>query len=443
MKITISVPKPCHADWAAMTPRQQGRHCAQCDHVVADLTRATDAELVALFTSDARPKCARFDPAQLDRALTNAPPPDRTLPVAAFTTLLALASGSEALAQQPPVPPAVGGAVVRTAPAPPVRMGEAAPTCIRPLKGKALMRPSDTAHTETRALQGDTITIPEPPPPPPKPHDPQVLGGMAMERTPPEELVTGQAIRHVGPASDSVAPISRTLEGTVLDARTEEPLPFVSVQVRGTSLGASTDFDGRYRLGLPADLDTGSVTLVFHFVGYEADLLHVPKPGRTAAEPPDASGAVSYAPLREISGRVVDAVSGDAVEGAVIALNGTWARAISNDLGLFSMDRPAGCTTNEIRLRIEANGHLPQEVLMPQHGPPFADRILLDRADLDATSDPAASTSGQPTLVAMPPMHLQANTDAFVTGFIVQLQPATRWQRITAPLRRAWHTLKR
>lgn len=30
------VPAPCSADWNAMTPAEQGRHCAQCDKVVVD-----------------------------------------------------------------------------------------------------------------------------------------------------------------------------------------------------------------------------------------------------------------------------------------------------------------------------------------------------------------------------------------------------------------------
>src|SRR5882672_7401434 len=103
MKISITIPKPCHENWEAMTPAAKGRHCAQCDHTVADLTRASDAELIALFTSDAKPKCARFDPRQLDRVMS----PEETqrssaIPVAAFTSLLAVAGGTEAVAQQDP-----------------------------------------------------------------------------------------------------------------------------------------------------------------------------------------------------------------------------------------------------------------------------------------------------------------------------------------------------
>ena len=61
MRIAISIPKPCHEDWNAMTPDpgseagRAPRFCDSCQHSVADLTTASDAELVALFTSDAKP----------------------------------------------------------------------------------------------------------------------------------------------------------------------------------------------------------------------------------------------------------------------------------------------------------------------------------------------------------------------------------------------------
>ncbi|GAA4305000.1 TonB-dependent receptor [Compostibacter hankyongensis] len=54
------------------------------------------------------------------------------------------------------------------------------------------------------------------------------------------------------------------LQGTVTDPATSEPLPGVSVGLKGTGLGTVTDGNGRYRLEAPAD--TG--TLVFSFVGY-------------------------------------------------------------------------------------------------------------------------------------------------------------------------------
>ena len=45
-----------------------------------------------------------------------------------------------------------------------------------------------------------------------------------------------------------------------------EPLPFATVQLQGTTKGATTDFDGLYQL---ENVDPGTYTLIFSFVGYE------------------------------------------------------------------------------------------------------------------------------------------------------------------------------
>lgn len=86
-----------------MAPRTSGRHCSQCDHVVADLTRATDAELMALFRDGSGPRCARFHVSQVDRILSSrSNRPTRVLPIAAFTSLLALLTGCETITQGEP-----------------------------------------------------------------------------------------------------------------------------------------------------------------------------------------------------------------------------------------------------------------------------------------------------------------------------------------------------
>lgn len=41
---TLRINSPCAADWNEMEPRGHGRHCASCDRVVVDLTRATATE---------------------------------------------------------------------------------------------------------------------------------------------------------------------------------------------------------------------------------------------------------------------------------------------------------------------------------------------------------------------------------------------------------------
>ena len=52
--------------------------------------------------------------------------------------------------------------------------------------------------------------------------------------------------------------------GTIIDGEFNEPMAFANVVVKGTSKGASADFDGKYEL----ELEEGTYTLVFSFIGY-------------------------------------------------------------------------------------------------------------------------------------------------------------------------------
>jgi hypothetical protein len=56
---------------------------------------------------------------------------------------------------------------------------------------------------------------------------------------------------------------TRTVSGKVTD-ETGQPLPQVTVLLKGTTTGAPTDADGNFRLSVP---DTGG-TLLFRFLGY-------------------------------------------------------------------------------------------------------------------------------------------------------------------------------
>lgn len=56
-----------------------------------------------------------------------------------------------------------------------------------------------------------------------------------------------------------------TLEGTVLDSKTNQPLPGVNIVVEGTSLGTQSDFEGRFKL---QKIKKGDKVL-FTFIGYK------------------------------------------------------------------------------------------------------------------------------------------------------------------------------
>ena len=55
----------------------------------------------------------------------------------------------------------------------------------------------------------------------------------------------------------------QVIQGQVTDVR-GTPLPGVTVRIKGTQLGVSTDVNGKFRFELP---DTKEVVLAFSFVG--------------------------------------------------------------------------------------------------------------------------------------------------------------------------------
>ncbi len=60
------------------------------------------------------------------------------------------------------------------------------------------------------------------------------------------------------------------VQGSVLDVEVnDEPLPFVTVTVKGANISATTDLDGIYRLKLLP----GNYTLEFNFPGYRKVVL--------------------------------------------------------------------------------------------------------------------------------------------------------------------------
>ena len=71
------------------------------------------------------------------------------------------------------------------------------------------------------------------------------------------------------------------LVGHVLDEKTGEHLPYVTVQVKGTTIGTVTDESGHYFL---KNLPLGKQIIVFSYIGYETEELPVVIKERTTVE---------------------------------------------------------------------------------------------------------------------------------------------------------------
>jgi len=63
-----------------------------------------------------------------------------------------------------------------------------------------------------------------------------------------------------------------SISGTILSADDHSPLPGVTVQIKGTTLGTTTDIKGKYSIQAPAN-----AVLVFSFVGMQTQEIPVNK----------------------------------------------------------------------------------------------------------------------------------------------------------------------
>jgi hypothetical protein len=72
--LKITIPKPCHQDWEAMTPNQQGRHCTACAKTMVDFSLLSYEEVKQFFLHEKKEKvCGRFKQDQLHRIIIALP----------------------------------------------------------------------------------------------------------------------------------------------------------------------------------------------------------------------------------------------------------------------------------------------------------------------------------------------------------------------------------
>lgn len=416
MKITINVPNPCHEDWNAMSRREQGRHCAQCDHVVADLTRATDQELLALFTSDAKPKCARFDPRQLDRMIGVTEPmrTSNALPIAAFTTLAAVASGCERIT------PADTHSLGEPAIPQPVPQATTGITMAIPMLGSPIA---------CMPFNGDTVatvTAVDPP--------------LTLAAGAPE--ITIEVVGEVAALPVLKMPMIEFC-GSLVDDRTNEPMPFVPVAVRDHNTRAVTDERGEFRLSLPARVASDLVVVQFNLPGYESLTKEVWPPGAGTPEVPiperipeiPVSGPIE-GEAAVINGFVTEVPVGQLLPGTVVRIKDSWVAVRCDEDGYFGLRVPVEWRGREITLEFE---HADAGTMSL---PVLTTRLPLE-LPVKFKGVPRPATATRPTdcrdLGALR-LHPERECTSHVVGGLVlrTIHPKpTVWQRITSPFRKS------
>ncbi|MGY8908728.1 MAG: hypothetical protein ACKVIG_02545, partial [Flavobacteriales bacterium] len=73
-KSKITIPKPCHENWNAMTPKDKGKFCKSCSKTVVDFTKKSPSEIKQyLIEHKSERVCGHFYKKQLDSIVIEIP----------------------------------------------------------------------------------------------------------------------------------------------------------------------------------------------------------------------------------------------------------------------------------------------------------------------------------------------------------------------------------
>ncbi len=152
---------------------------------------------------------------------------------------------------------------------------------------------------------------------------------------------------------------SLTVTGTVYDADNGDPIPFASVRVKGTMVGAAAGADGTYSINVPSPQNA---VLVFSFVGYKTTELEVE--GRMVVDCPLAPDAtvlddvvvVAYGSAkREAVTGSVSSVKGETLASAPVT---SVDKALSGKLAGVQITAASGQPGAASQIRIRGNSSI-------------------------------------------------------------------------------------
>lgn len=175
--LKLSIPKPCHEDWAAMTLNEQGRHCAVCDKTVTDFTQMSNEEIKQFFLNkkEGERTCGRFTNKQLNQITIELPADIYYIPMPWWKKFLAacllifgttLFSCNTNTQGEPQTEKELTGVMARPTKQEQVLLGDTilpSPTMGKPAIDTAV-KPKCT-KTKTVTVEGITVGDVAPPPP--------------------------------------------------------------------------------------------------------------------------------------------------------------------------------------------------------------------------------------------------------------------------------------
>ncbi|MDR2907217.1 MAG: carboxypeptidase-like regulatory domain-containing protein, partial [Bacteroidales bacterium] len=159
--------------------------------------------------------------------------------------------------------------------------------------------------------------------------------------------------------SSSAFAQSRTISGTVRDDK-NEPIPFASVSVPGSTVGVSTDMDGRFQLNIPEGINS----IIVSFIGYHKQTIELN--GRVTFDivlesenvALDEVVVIGYGTTtrRDLTG-AVSSVSGKDLVAATVS---SAAEALTGKMAGVQVTSTEGSPDAEIKIRVRGGGSITQ-----------------------------------------------------------------------------------
>jgi hypothetical protein len=101
--LQLKIDEPCHENWQAMTPNEQGRFCGSCQKTVVDFSVMTDQEILDYISKASHDMCGRLSKDQVNKEIRMPKKKKRFSLTYLWNVLLATLLFTKANAQVTPV----------------------------------------------------------------------------------------------------------------------------------------------------------------------------------------------------------------------------------------------------------------------------------------------------------------------------------------------------